>query len=147
MCKATIERSDSPGLFDFDLDFLYVKRGLGQIFVSKLHITKLCMIFVFESYKTNNRRYPLAKSGLPQKELGFWCGNLINFFNPQTDFPFLLFDGFCCCCFSFESQWWSWLIGFYRLNITVLLSSEYWVYTVVPQNKISQSAFLRMFTF
>jgi len=32
---------------------------------------KLHMIFVFENYKINNSRYPLAKSGLQQKELGF----------------------------------------------------------------------------
>lgn len=71
LCKATIERSEPQVLFDFDLYFLHLKRGLGQIFISKLHGVKLHMIFVFENYKINNSRYPLAKSGLQQKELGF----------------------------------------------------------------------------
>lgn len=56
LCKATIERSDPQVLFDSDLYFLHLKRGLGQIFISKLHRIKLCMIFILEDYNINNSR-------------------------------------------------------------------------------------------
>lgn len=49
LCRATVERSDLQVLFDFDLCCLHLRRGLGQIFISKLHRIKLCMMFVFEN--------------------------------------------------------------------------------------------------
>lgn len=97
------------------------------------------MGFVLENCMMNNNRYSSAKSGLQQKELRFWCGNLIRFCYPKIDFLCL----FTCI--------WAFLFSFFRELVVVLVCwlsllncfwyPEYWVCNILLQSNQSQSTF------